>query len=246
MITITLSICSIDFFPSAREWFENFVHQYWLVALVSAGLSSLLFWMIGRARRSGMAASRILYRGLPATLPRPYRRSIHRLAAELERARRYRRSLAIVVVSVDFDQPRQSNGTMAAITGSTEHASPFLFSMISSLLRDNTRGSDILTYDATNDHFVMMLPESGAPAAEQTMLRLKKLVSQRGRALLRFGTAEYPADGLILQDLVSSAHARSLGTACEPSPQIDAARTVQGAQRTEPLAQSKDQLHDDK
>lgn len=195
--------------------------QPWMLVAVLASFTIIIVAWIWRKRKAAYASKKSLYGSWHAAIPR-YRRSMHRLTAELERARRYHHSLTIAVLTVDFEQHRQKNSGLINLMGNAEIASQFFFSLLSSMLRDNVRGSDMITYDVTNDQYVLLFPEAKFAATEQTLQRLKKIVLQRNKVLMRFGIAEYPADGLILPDLVGLALARSKRTASD-SPQKDAA-----------------------
>jgi GGDEF domain-containing protein len=205
---------AIEVSNGRNEWFEILVPQSWQAALILISLALIVMGLIWRKRKIAHAVTNGFLGNWHEAIPR-YRRSINRLAAELERARRYRHSLTVTVMSVDHEQ-HKSNGSLVNLSGNGEMASHFFFPLISSLLRDNVRGCDVVTYDVTNDCYVFLFPESSAATAEQTMARLKRLVFHRAKIMLRFGIAEYPADGLILQDLVSRAHARIQRTACSP------------------------------
>ncbi len=195
--------------------------QPWVLVAVLASITVIIVAWIWRKRKAAYASKKSLYGSWHAAIPR-YRRSLHRLTAELERARRYRHSLTIAVLTVDFEQHRQKSSGLINLMGNTEIASQFFFSLVSSMLRDNVRGSDMITYDVTNDQYVLLFPEAKLAATEQTLQRLKKIVLQRSKVMMRFGIAEYPADGLILPDLVGLALARSKRTASD-TPQKDAA-----------------------
>ncbi len=207
---------------TAEAWLQYALAQPWLLVTFLASLTVIIVAWIWRKRKAEFASKRGLYGSWHAAIPR-YRRSMDRLTAELERARRYRHSLTITVLTVDVEQHRQKNSNLINFMGNPEIASQFFFSLVSSLLRDNVRGSDMVTYDVTNDHYVLLFPEAQVSVTEQALQRLRKFVLQRSKVMLRFGIAEYPADGLILQDLVNIALARSQRTASD-TPQQDAAR----------------------
>lgn len=181
------------------------------------------------------AVNKGIYGSWHTSIPR-YRRALHRLTAELERARRYGNSLTIAVLSVDADQQRQRKRSFITLADNAEIASHFFFSIISALLRDNLRNCDMLTYDVTNDYYVILMPETSASFADQAMARLNEIIAKRVKVSLRCGIAEFPTDGLTIDDLVNHAHARGHRTASEtPSPK-DAARPSQETQRREFLA----------
>jgi GGDEF domain-containing protein len=209
--------------------------QTWVIGLVVVGAGFFLLGLIWRRRKVNHAVTKGLYGNWHTALPR-YRRSLHRMTAELERARRYGNSLAVAVLSVDQEQLKQKKRNLLQVTENTEIASYFFFSLISALLRDNLRACDFLTYDVTNDYYVVLMPETSATLADQGIVRLNELISNRIKITLRSGVAEFPADGLTIEDLVSNAHTRSHRKATENPPQKDAVRSGQSAQRTESLA----------
>ena len=84
---------------------------------------------------------------------------------------------------------------------------------------------------------MLLFPESTAAATEQTLQRLQQLVLQRSKVMLRYGIAEYPTNGLIIQDLVSRALAKSLRMIDEVPPPAETSTNGQKEPRTEPLAQ---------
>lgn len=210
--------------------------QPWVLMIALASVGLMLVAWLWRRRKAQFASKRSLYGSWQATIPR-YRRSLPRLTAELERARRYHHTLTITVLAVDVEQHRQKNSSLINLMGNSEIASQFFFSLIGSILRDNVRGSDMVTYDVTNDFYVLLLPEARLQTTEQTLFRLRKLVMQRSKVVLRFGVAEYPAEGLILQDLVNIALAKSQRTASETPPQNAAHSNGQLEQRKDALAE---------
>jgi len=209
--------------------------QPWLIGLIVVGAGFFLIGLIWRRRKVNYAVTKGLYGNWHTAIPR-YRRSLHRMTGELERARRYGNSLTIAVLAVDQEQLKQKKRNLLAVTENTEIASYFFFSLISSLLRDNLRNCDMLTYDVTNDYYVILMPETSAALAEQAVIRLNEMIANRIKIGLRFGVAEFPANGLTIEDLVNHAHTRNHWTVSEPSPQKDAARASQSAQRRESLA----------
>ncbi|MGH7493006.1 MAG: hypothetical protein ACREOO_11495 [bacterium] len=222
--------------PALADWGMIGPLLWLLLALALSG-GLILIWLVHR-RRTAAAAKRSLYGSWHAAIPR-YRRSLHRLTAELERARRYHRALAVTVLTVDLERHKQKKHNLISLAGDTEIASQFFFSLLSSLLRDNVRGSDLVTYDVTNDYYVLLFPESTATSTEQTLRRLQDLVMERSKVMLRYGVAEYPKDGLIIQDLVGRALTKSLRRASEMPPPTDASANGQREQHVESLAQAK-------
>jgi len=220
---------------STGEGFMSLFVEMWVIGIVAVGAGLFVMGLMWRRRKVNYAVTKGLYGNWHTAIPR-YRRSLHRMTGELERARRYGNSLTIVVLSVDQEQLKQKKRNLLQVTENTEIASYFFFSLISALLRDNLRACDLLTYDVTNDYYVILMPETSAALAEQGIVRLNELVSNRIKLALRAGVAEFPADGLTIEDLVSHAHTRSHRKATDNPPQKDAARSGQSAQRRESLA----------
>ncbi|MDZ7287084.1 MAG: hypothetical protein ONB48_15665 [candidate division KSB1 bacterium] len=230
----------------AMEWFQTAhpsndndiaIFDPWLLVIVLACLTSFLLGLLWQRHRSGVKAARSSQASWQRTLL-PYGKSLTRMVAELERARRYHRTLTLTVLVVDYEGGKLRRRGFSTLLGDTGLASQLLLSLISSLLRENMRSSDIVTYNVTEDRYLILSPESSLASAEQAVARLLHLISNRTKITLRFGIAEFPADGLILSDLVARAHARSQRKAADHPPQTDGAQSSQGVQRTEPLVSS--------
>lgn len=220
---------------SEPDLLQSLTQPGMLMGLAVCAMLLIAAWR-WRKHKAAFASKRSLYGSWHAAIPR-YRRSFHRLTAELERARRYHHTLTVAVLTVDVEQHRQKNAGLVKLMGNAELASQFFFSLVSSMLRDNVRGSDMVTYDVTNDQYVLLFPEAKLADAEQTLQRLKKIVLQRSKVLLRYGIAEYPADGLILPDLVGLALARNQRTASDAPPRDAASANGQMETRTDALAE---------
>lgn len=210
----------------ATTWLATALAQPQVLIALLASLTIIIVAWIWRKRKAEFASKRSLYGSWHAAIPR-YRRAMHRLVAELERARRYHHSLTVAVLTVDIEQHRGKNSNLINLMGNSEIASQFFFSLVSSILRDNVRGSDMITYDVTNDHYVLLFPEARLAATEQALQRLQKNVLQRSKVVLRFGISEYPTEGLILQDLVHLALAKSKRAASDTPPSETAANNGQ-------------------
>jgi hypothetical protein len=218
------------------QGFISSLIQSWLIALVLVGAGFFVLALMWRRRKATYAVTKGMYGNWHTAIPR-YKRSLHRLTAELERARRYGNALTLTVLSVDQEQLKQKKRNLLAVTENAEIASYFFYSLISSLLRDNLRACDFLTYDVTNDYYVILMPETSATLAEQAVIRLNELIVNRIKVPLRIGVAEFPNDGLTIEDLVNHAHTKSHRKATDNPPQKDAAKSSQGVQRKESLAQ---------
>ncbi|MCG3154430.1 MAG: hypothetical protein DKINENOH_01024 [bacterium] len=229
---------SIELLQTARQSAGNdFILEPWLLVIILACLTSFLLGLLWQRHRNGARTAKSLQAGWHRAIL-PYGKSLTRMIAELERARRYHRTLTLTVLVVDYEVNKPKRRGLPTVLGDAGLASQLLLSLVSSLLRENMRSSDLVTYNATDDRYIILSPESSLASAEQAVARLQRLISNRTKITMRFGVAEFPADGLILPDLVARAHARSQRKAAEHPPQIDAAKTNQGVQRTEPLVSS--------
>lgn len=168
----------------------------------------------------------------------PLRRAMPDLARELDRARRYQRPLAIVVLGLDADpllatpggkKDGSSDGNGSNGGGqSLLQAAKVLSLILGTLLRQVMRESDIITYSALDDRYLILLTESREEEANEAVRRLDQLFFQKTLAHLRAGIAAFPSDGLILEDLIQKARAawetRPVGGKSAPSPAVEASR----------------------
>jgi hypothetical protein len=168
----------------------------------------------------------------------PLRRAMPELARELDRARRYQRPLAVVVLGLDADPPpptalvkkdNGSNGNGSVGDGhSLLQAAKVLSLILGSLLRQVMRESDLITYSAVDDRYLILLTESKSGEAREAVRRLDGLFFQKTLAHLRAGIAEFPGDGLILEDLIEKARCawetRPVGEESAPSRHVETAR----------------------
>jgi hypothetical protein len=115
---------------------------------------------------------------------------------EMARARRYERPLGIVVH--DFDPVWEFAPELAH------------------LLVQTLRITDLAALDATRKHVVVLLPETDRLQAETVAARLRRLIPPPTPIRPRVGTAVFPADALILDELVAVA-ARARGPAADPA-----------------------------
>ena len=178
-----------------------------------------LFWPFRLSRSRGKTeaaieeAAEIATRaaGVPS-----FRRSLPDLARELARARRYGRPVSLVILSLSTDhwpeEPRRGNGNG---NGNGDSASEFKLLtrtsqvatlVLGSVLKEALRESDTVTYLAAHNQYVILLTESTKGQVRKAIERLGGLYYQRTLDHLRAGIAEFPSDGLTLEDLVVSAH----------------------------------------
>jgi hypothetical protein len=79
------------------------------------------------------------------------------------------------------------------------------FFHVGAILRDAVRGSDLVTYDARHEQYVVLFTESTRLQTWQAARRLRLLLFTRTCLCVRIGLAEFPADGLTLEDLITMA-----------------------------------------
>jgi hypothetical protein len=160
-----------------------------------------------------MAILRNLSRALQASGILLYRSARPQLAQELTRARRYQHPLTVVTMSFaheqfteqQYDLTTEHDDSHGSYVEQQIYSFHFVFPLVGVIVRDAIRESDIITYDAINNQYVILLPESSKPYAIQAVQRLITLISKRVLISLRVGLAEFPTDGLTIEDLVHRA-----------------------------------------
>ncbi|MGH7449791.1 MAG: hypothetical protein ACRENG_00445 [bacterium] len=197
----------MESFCMGGTWLDDPLPSPWLFVSFFASLIFLGWLLTWRKRKTALA----LMSGLGAREQgaiASYRRSLPQLRFALSRARRYQHSITLAVMSLGRKQLVQSMRNLAGGWTNANLASHFYFSFIGSLLRDNLRESDIVTYDAAADQYVILLAETPTAEAKHAILRLNGLVFKHTAVYLRIGIAEFPTDGLIVEDLVNCAQTK--------------------------------------
>jgi hypothetical protein len=120
------------------------------------------------------------------------------LTFEFGRSRRYERALSIVVLSPTSWPDDQ------------ETEPPLILPLLTAAgLREILRETDIMCYQPADGRFVLGLTESEGTAARHALERVRTLFKSRLRIELAIGVAQFPQDGLTLDDLVASARAQA-------------------------------------
>jgi hypothetical protein len=78
------------------------------------------------------------------------------------------------------------------------------FPFIGYILRNALRESDIVTFDAVRNEYVVALPEITKSQAVAVVRRLESAALKNSSIHLRVGLAEFPIDGLTAEDLLSA------------------------------------------
>lgn len=178
-----------------------------LLIFVIAAVVAIFKWR----RKESFGRAKTLNADLQLGAVPTYRSTLKQLTDELARVRRYHRPLSIVVLRLESDQllldlkrslvAGSGNGGAESYT-QVMQTIQLVFSLIGSILKEALRESDIACYDVPNNQYIIMLPESTREQATMTVTRLKKLLFKRTAGHLVAGIAEFPADGLIVEDLV--------------------------------------------
>ena len=185
------------------------------IILAALVLGLLVFLIRGRKKNRILSPnSRYWSPELQASAVPTYKSTLSKLTTELGRMRRYNRPLTIVVLKIESDQllidmkrdlfPANGSGSV----NSYDHIMrtiQLVFSLAGSLLGESLRESDIATYDVATNQYILVLPECDAAQAMQTVQRLKVLLFKRTAGHLVEGVAEFPKDGIIIEDLVAKA-----------------------------------------
>jgi hypothetical protein len=128
------------------------------------------------------------------------------LAFEFGRARRYERALSIVVVT-PISWPDEHDDDHA-----TEARLPTVLPLLTAAgLREVLRETDIMCYEPLEGRFVLGLTESEGAAAQRALERVRALFQSRLRIELAIGVAQFPNDGLTLEDLIEVARLQTGG-----------------------------------
>ena len=120
------------------------------------------------------------------------------IVKELDRSRRYQRTLSVVVLRLeDNNGSIYKNGHQLMPKSQSRrfdvdmhfmHHVQLGFLIMGSILRDSLRQCDLATYDSQHNQFILLLPETNLQQAQKVVLRLNRLFFKRNfnmRLLLR-------------------------------------------------------------
>jgi hypothetical protein len=201
---------------SAERW-PSAIQPSWLVVLGFFSLITLMLILDWRRHQPKRTIDRLSILAWEASGIPTFSQSLPQLRIEMASARRYQRPLALAVLTLEggtgtqtgrLNSPKGSNGNG---NGATSMASAeviqLIFPLLGSVLKEVLRGMDKVTYDGARNHYVLVFPQTRKAEARQAVRRLKQLLVKRSSLSVMAGLAEFPADGLILEDLVSAARA---------------------------------------
>lgn len=123
-----------------------------------------------------------------------FRRALPAMSAEMDRARRYDRPVALALIA----DARRTHGDGLAASG-------LITAVIASVLRDVVRETDIVTYAATLGRCLLMMPEIHAVEARRALCRVGDLCASRLMFPIRGGLSTFPYDGWTLEELIRHA-----------------------------------------
>jgi hypothetical protein len=147
-----------------------------------------------------------------------FRQALPGLTAELERARRYDRPLAIALVTDARVAPDPRSGAADPRAGGPlAPGSPLLPGLVASVLRELVRETDTVTFAAALGRCLVMMPEVTGEEARRALHRIGELCAARLAFAIRVGTAAFPENGWTLEDLIQYAEAEGFDRA-EGSP----------------------------
>ncbi len=137
------------------------------------------------------------------------------IVKELDRSRRYQRTLSVVVLRLEDANgsiykngrkfmPKAQNGGFDVDMHFMHHVQ-LGFLIMGSILRDSLRQCDLATYDSHHNQFILLLPETNLQQAQKVVLRLNRLFFKRMLFQLQAGIAEFPEQGIVFDDLMSKA-----------------------------------------
>jgi hypothetical protein len=138
--------------------------------------------------------------GVP-TLPE----ALPRLSAELHRARRYGRPLAVAVLSLDpvaCDMVPTPSAVGDFLRTKQAGLFPLLSALLAPSLREALRLTDMVSYTTKEAQSLVMLPETTAEGARLAVARLLQVSAIQVLSPLRIGLAAFPDDGWTLEDVI--------------------------------------------
>ena len=129
--------------------------------------------------------------------------------AEIRRARRYERPLALLAIA--GEHLVLEGGTARPAAASLAPPAHLGFLWLGLFLRDTMRELDVVAYSAEHQLYVALLPETGPAQVRGAIRRIGSAAQERMQLRLRTGLAEFPNDGGTVESLFD--HARA---ACAP------------------------------
>jgi len=198
---------SVVIFPGASDWLRGREIPSWVWIIIASGVALLVGILLRKPRRQIAPTVQGDLQFGDTGVILPYRSSLPQLSSELARARRYQYPLTMAIVRLDQKQIMEKENGLFSMKKTEAGFVNLLLSFTGSLLRISLRDIDIVSFDAAKGQYVLLLPETTIVKAERPVSRLNAMsLKQTGLGLI-VGMAEFPMDGLIIEDLVSTAEA---------------------------------------
>ena len=189
----------------AANWLKELSLLNFVLLMVLIVCIGALIWMRRRSLTSITQALSVIAGAMAIPV---HGRSISYLSEELERARRYQRTLTVAVARVQNGTGRagKSNGIGNRASAPGVFSSALVtYSVLACIVRRMLRANDAISYDLTLNGCVLLLVEIDRTRAIRCLERIQKLIHDRAELELSIGIAEYPADGYTLEELIKTA-----------------------------------------
>jgi hypothetical protein len=138
------------------------------------------------------------------TLTRPFEKGLEDMYREVRRARAFNRPLTVLTVAPTTDS---ANVTLDRFTKEAhrEAAEQYVQAKLAKVLSTGTKGSDIIT--RADDHFVMLLPETGRHKANRLVKKLRSKAQSELGLDIAIGASVFPEDEVTFVKLMERAQA---------------------------------------
>lgn len=166
-------------------------------------LGVILFFLLRRRRKS---EKEVINAILDAASIPFFSQNLPELAKEVARSRRFARDFSVIVVEPAHQQLQRypSNGVSSHYS-TRKPLTAVEFLLCGPAIRDEMRATDLVSFDANNNRFIIMLPETEKSNANHTIQRIRKSLGSSLSTQLAIGTATFPSDGLIVEELINQA-----------------------------------------
>lgn len=135
---------------------------------------------------------------------RPFEKGLEDMYREVRRARAFNRPLTLLTVAPTTDS---ANVTLDRFTKEAhrEAAEQYVQAKLAKVLSTGTKGSDIIT--RADDHFVMLLPETGRHKANRLVKKLRSKAQSELGLDIAIGASVFPEDEVTFVKLMERAQA---------------------------------------
>ncbi len=206
-------------------------------------IAILSLWVLGLIilwdrRKTRRVFERLVSLSSHSAIP-TFRSTLPQISNELTRARRTQRTLSILLLSLETAHLLTNRRTVIGRAANRNGNGKFridhmptialVIPQASYVLRNTIRESDILACGPAPGEFILALAETNRDQALRFVQRLQKLVTTGALTPLKAGIAEFPGDGLTIEDLVISARSSAEFSLTFDSPAISAASLQDGS-----------------